>query len=77
MSTDKFAALIGDFDLEWTSVDGHNRIPSGLENCLGCKAYVGSKSHLLRQLLLQRPTLLRTTMCAHLVETAVESELIE
>jgi hypothetical protein len=24
MSTDKFAALVGGFDLEWTVADGHN-----------------------------------------------------
>jgi hypothetical protein len=38
MSTDKFTALVSDFDLEWTSGDGHNHTPSRLENCYGSNA---------------------------------------
>ena len=41
-STDKNIPHVGTFDLEWTSADDHTHRSFGLENCLGCKAYLGS-----------------------------------
>jgi hypothetical protein len=42
MSTDKFDRLKGDFALERTSVDAHDHMPPGLENCYRCKPIQGS-----------------------------------